>query len=70
VPGEIPAYHNEKETSGMNDEIKKVNESLNEEFEIIELDDRLDMTVDPLTGMLGSNAVPAPNTNCGNIFCC
>jgi hypothetical protein len=70
VSGEIPAYYNEKETSGMNDEIKKVNESLNEEFEIIELDDRLDMTVDPLTGMIGSATITPTNTNCGNIFCC
>lgn len=50
----------------MNNQITK----LNEEFEIIELDDRLDMTVDPLTGMVSSLLVPAPNTNCGNIFCC
>ncbi len=58
----------------MNDETKKVNESLNEEFEIIELDDRLDMSVDPLTGILSATAtkptVPPTNGNCGNVFCC
>lgn len=53
----------------MNDETKKLNESLHEEFEIIELDDRLDMSIDPLTGTFAT-PVLQPNTNCGNIFCC
>jgi hypothetical protein len=57
----------------MNDDPKKLPESLNEEFEIIELDDRLDMTIDPLTGMLAATpkpTVPPTNGNCGNVFCC
>lgn len=38
------------------------------EVEIIELDDRLDMTVDPLTTMLG--IIPSDDNLCHNTQCC
>jgi hypothetical protein len=46
------------------DENKKL-QPQSEELEIIELDDRMDMTIDPLVGF----NVPT-NGNCGNSGCC
>jgi hypothetical protein len=43
----------------------KLTQPQSEELEIIELDDRMDMTLDPLAGF-----VEPTNGNCGNTGCC
>ena len=49
-----------------NEKNDKLDQSQPEELEIIELDDRLDMTIDPLIGFFE----PPSNGNCKNIGCC
>ena len=47
---------------------------LQEDLEIVELQEKLDMTFDPLGFAAdddgGGDKTPPPNTNCGNIGCC
>jgi hypothetical protein len=50
-------------------EDKKINlEQPSEELEIVELDERLDMALDPLSVIISPR--PPTNGNCGNTQCC
>jgi hypothetical protein len=56
----------EKERNPELDQLTPKHPEVAEELEIVELDERLDMTIDPMIGMFN----PPTNGNCNNTGCC